>query len=62
MQSQWNEYVEQLSATMNARDISANTEPLRRAPARLYAAGRKVSDANAKMAERLSRIVREQDA
>ena len=59
LQEEWNILTEELYNTLQQKNIVVNDTFLRSMKNHLYYSGEKVSKANDKMAEKLSRIIRE---
>lgn len=59
LQEEWNSLTEELYNTLQQKNIAVNDTFLRSMKNHLYYSGEKVSKANDKMAEKLSRIIRE---
>jgi hypothetical protein len=61
LQEQWKNLIEELYNTLEAKEIPINDLFLKGMKRHLHSSGRKVYKANDKMAEKLSRIIREND-
>jgi hypothetical protein len=61
LQEEWEQLIRELYKTLAAKEININDHFLERMKKHLYLSGKKVYNANDKMAEKLSRIIRENE-